>query len=74
MLQFEEQCEELKELTGARVIGFVENEDTFGLWLDRLGKRFYVWFYQDGECNGPGSFIIEEEDPNVEVDDVGVGS
>ena len=67
MLKFERQCEELKEITGARIIGFVENEETCGLWLTRLNKRFYLWFYADDECNGPGSFIIEEEDLNAEV-------
>ena len=69
---FDRYREELTQLSGAEVMGFVNDSESYGLVLTRGKTVFTLWFYTDEECNGPGAFIIEREDTNEEMDNAGV--
>jgi hypothetical protein len=56
----------LKQFVGGRIIGTVHSEPDelgdrfFGLQIRTNGKTQFLWFLQDDEGNGPGSFDIQD--------------
>ena len=53
---------ELNGLVGYKITGTVitEDEDGFGLVLEKGKKRKTAWIDRDAECNGPGWVSIQE--------------
>lgn len=51
----------LAKLQGYMIVGTVfDEEGFFGLKLKKGKNEKIVWFYQDDEANGPGSFEIQD--------------
>jgi len=68
---------QISTIIGSRVIGAVVtppiegnsyDDKFYGLKLQKTdGTIKYIWFLQDEECNGPGSFSIEDPIPDIDA-------
>jgi hypothetical protein len=60
--------EELERLIDCKIVGVIRSTDKYeryyGLKIDdaRREEGYILWFLQDEEGNGPGSFCIENYD------------
>ena len=50
----------LEKLVGGKIVGVVTDEEFFGFVVQVRNKRVVLWFLQDDEGNGPGSFELND--------------
>ena len=51
---------QLEKIVGGKIISTISDGDKFGFCIQKNGKTYNLWFLQDDEGNGPGSFDLSE--------------
>jgi hypothetical protein len=68
--------EELEHLLGCKIVGIVRSTDGaeqyLGLKIDNpiMEEGYILWFVNDNEFNGPGSFLVENYDTAEDFEEI----